>query len=768
MPDRAAIEALLRAEHGDPFAVLGLHACGEMWELRVLLPSATSVHLILPNETSADFGVPRNTPDSSFPRGRESSKVKTLDSRLRGNDGLFELPFELSSPTDLPAGCGWFVGRWPMRLLGDARFDYRLRVQWANGHVGEYADAYAFGPQLSDDAIWSLAQGEHPQPHHLLGAHPLRIGAVDGVRFAVWAPNARRVSVVGSFNDWDGRRHPMRLRHTAGVWELFVPHVRVGDFYKFELLDAHGHLLPLKADPYARASELRPGTASRVSADIALQRLPAERAPANARHAAISIYEVHAGSWRRGEEGGFYDWDRLAAELPDYVAELGFTHIELMPISEHPFDGSWGYQTLGLFAPTARHGDVEGFARFVDACHARGLGLLLDWVPAHFPTDAHGLAQFDGTALYEYADPREGFHQDWNTLIYNFGRTEVREFLIASALSWLRRGVDGLRVDAVASMLYRDYSREHGAWIPNAFGGRENLEAIALFKRLNERVGSEFPGAITVAEESTAFPGVSAPTFAGGLGFHFKWNMGWMNDTLRYMQQDPIHRRWHHDRLTFGLVYAFSENFILPISHDEVVHGKGSMLGKMPGDDWQRFANLRLYYGFMWGHPGKKLLFMGQEFAQREEWHHDHALPWDCLQDARHAGVQSLIRDLNRLYRQTHALHRLDCEAQGFEWIASHEADSSVLAWLRRDADGGMALLVCNFTPVPRHHYRLGVPDGAASWREALNTDAPCYGGSGMGNASRALPVESHGAHGRDRSILLDLPPLACLVLLPA
>ena len=760
MPDRAAIEALLRAEHGDPFAVLGLHACGEMWELRVLLPSATSVHLILPNETSADFGVPRNTPDSSFPRRRESG--------LRGNDGLFELPFELSSPTDLPAGCGWFVGRWPMRLLGDTRFDYRLRVQWANGHVGEYADAYAFGPQLSDDAIWSLAQGEHPQPHHLLGAHPLRIDGVDGVRFAVWAPNARRVSVVGSFNDWDGRRHPMRLRHTAGVWELFVPHVRVGDFYKFELLDAHGHLLPLKADPYARASELRPGTASRVSADIALQRLPAERAPANARHAAISIYEVHAGSWRRGEEDGFYDWDRLAAELPDYVAELGFTHIELMPISEHPFDGSWGYQTLGLFAPTARHGDVEGFARFVDACHARGLGLLLDWVPAHFPTDAHGLAQFDGTALYEYADPREGFHQDWNTLIYNFGRTEVREFLIASALSWLQRGVDGLRVDAVASMLYRDYSREHGAWIPNAFGGRENLEAIALFKRLNERVGAEFPGAITVAEESTAYPGVSAPTFAGGLGFHFKWNMGWMNDTLRYIAQDPIHRRWHHDQLTFGLVYAFSENFILPISHDEVVHGKGSMLGKMPGDDWQRFANLRLYYGFMWGHPGKKLLFMGQEFAQREEWHHDHALPWEVLQDARHAGVQSLIRDLNHLYRQVPALHRLDCEAQGFEWIASHEADTSVLAWLRRDADGGMALLVCNFTPVPRQGYRLGVPEGAAQWREALNTDAPCYGGSGMGNASRALPVESHGAHGRDRSILLDLPPLACLVLLPA
>jgi 1,4-alpha-glucan branching enzyme len=730
MLDHAAIEALLAGQHGDPFALLGLHACEDAWELRVLLPSAISVYLILPQDASANFA--------------------------------------LSTPPDLPAGCGWFVGRWPMRLLGRARFDYRLRVQWANGSQGEYADAYAFGPQLAEDALWALAQGDCPQPQHLLGAHPLNIDGVDGVRFAVWAPNARRASVVGNFNDWDGRRHPMRLRHTAGVWELFVPHVQIGDFYKFELLDAQGHLLPLKADPYAYASELRPGTASRVAARPLAQPLPADRGQANARQAPISIYEAHIGSWRRRDDGGFYDWDRLAAELPDYVAELGFTHIELMPISEYPFDGSWGYQTLALFAPTARHGDVRGFARFVDACHARGLGLLLDWVPAHFPTDAHGLAQFDGTALYEYADPREGFHQDWNTLIYNFGRTEVREFLIASALSWLQRGVDGLRVDAVASMLYRDYSREHGEWIPNAFGGRENLEAIALFKRLNERVGSEFPGAITVAEESTAFPGVSAPTFAGGLGFHFKWNMGWMNDTLRYMQQDPIHRRWHHDQLTFGLIYAFSENFILPISHDEVVHGKGSMLGKMPGDEWQRFANLRAYYGFMWGHPGKKLLFMGQEFAQREEWHHDHALPWECLQDARHVGMQQLIRDLNRLYRQVPALHRLDCEAQGFEWIAAQDADNSLLAWLRRDGDGGMALVICNFTPVPRQGYRLGVPEGVAQWREVLNTDAPCYGGSGMGNASRALPVESHGAHGRAQAIVLDLPPLACLILLPA
>jgi len=489
---------------------------------------------------------------------------------------------------------------------------------------------------------------------------------------------------------------------------------------------------------------------------------------ANARQAPVAIYEVHAASWRRGT-GAFPSWDELAEQLPAYAAGLGFTHIELMPISEHPFDGSWGYQTLGLFAPSARFGPPEGFARFVEACHAQGLGLLLDWVPAHFPMDPHGLAQFDGTALFEYADPREGFHRDWNTAIYNFGRYEVRQFLAGNALYWMERlGVDGLRVDAVASMLYRDYSRPAGEWLPNVDGGRENLEAISLFKRINELLGQEAPGAITVAEESTSFPGVSAPTYAGGLGFHYKWNMGWMNDCLRYMQEDPIHRRWHHDKLTFGLVYAFSENFVLPISHDEVVHGKGSMLGKMPGDAWQKFANLRAFYGFMWGHPGKKLLFMGQEFAQPSEWNHDAELPWHLLDDAQggHAGMQRLVRDLNLLYRREPALHRLDCEARGFEWLQAEDRDHSVLAWARHDeVDDGerrTVLVVCNFTPVPRPGYRLPLPPHLAAgglWRELLNTDSAHYGGSNLGNLDAGLQAEADG------SLVLTLPPLSVLFL---
>jgi 1,4-alpha-glucan branching enzyme len=458
----------------------------------------------------------------------------------------------------------------------------------------------------------------------------------------------------------------------------------------------------------------------------------------------------------------------LAATLPAYAADLGFTHIELMPISEHPFDGSWGYQTLGLYALSARFGPPEGFQRFVRACHDAGLGLLLDWVPAHFPADAHGLAQFDGTALYEYADPREGFHRDWNTLIYNFSRNEVRDFLAGNALYWIERhGVDGLRVDAVASMLYRDYSRPAGEWIPNAQGGRENHEAISLLRRVNESIGADAPGGITVAEESTAFPGVSAPTSTGGLGFHYKWNMGWMNDTLHYMRENPIHRRWHHEKMSFGLVYAFSENFVLPLSHDEVVHGKGSLLGKMPGDDWQRFANLRAYYGFMWGHPGKKLLFMGQEFAQASEWNHDHALPWDVLADQRHAGVQRLVRDLNRLYAERPALHALDCEARGFEWLVADDSAQSVFAWLRRDDSGAMVIVVSNFTPLPRHGYRIGVPKGASAWVEALNTDQLAYGGSGVGSHDALVRVEKIAAHGRDRSVLIDLPPLATIFLVP-
>jgi 1,4-alpha-glucan branching enzyme len=501
------------------------------------------------------------------------------------------------------------------------------------------------------------------------------------------------------------------------------------------------------------------------------------RAAANSREAPMSIYEVHAPSWRKHPDGRFYDWDDLAAALPAYAAEQGFTHIELMPVTEHPFDGSWGYQTLGQYAPTARMGAPEGWPRFVAACRAKGLGLIVDWVPAHFPTDAHGLAQFDGTALYEYQDPREGFHRDWNTLIYNFGRNEVKSFLTGSAMYWAERmGVDGLRVDAVASMLYRDYSRPAGEWLPNAHGGRENLEAIAMMRWINERLGAECPGVMTLAEESTAFPGVSAPTSTGGLGFHFKWNMGWMNDTLRYMQEDPVHRRWHHNKMSFGLVYAFSENFVLPISHDEVVHGKGSMLHKMPGDaqdptEWQRFANLRAYYGFMWGHPGKKLLFMGQEFAQRDEWGEAQELPWASLQDARFAGMQHLVRDLNHLHRDVPALHRADADAKGFQWIEANDAERSVYAWLRLSgrAEDAPVIVVCNFTPVPRHDYVLGVPDGSTAWRELLNTDSKAYGGSGITSMGAAtVPVRDVTAHGRKGSIQITIPPLAAVYLVAA
>ncbi|WP_088278939.1 1,4-alpha-glucan branching protein GlgB [Ideonella sp. A 288] len=729
----ADLHALLDARHGDPFSVLGLHADvdGALW-VRALLPGATAVVV------------------HDAATGRRIAPLALRDGR-----GLFE-------------------GKLPRRRQ---RFDYRLQVAWADGHEGRYADAYAFGPLIADADLHYLGEGTHLRPFEVMGALPCTLGegvhAVAGVRFAVWAPNARRVSVVGGFNGWDGRRHPMRSRGGSGVWELFVPHAALGDAYQFEIVAADGRLLPLKADPYARASQHPPAQASVVAELPPPKPLPAGRAAANARTAPMTIYELHAGSWRRHPDGSPHDWDTLAAALPAYVADLGFTHIELMPITEHPFSGSWGYQTLGLYAVTARFGPPEAFSRFVDACHAHGLGVLLDWVPAHFPSDAFGLAQFDGSALYEYADPREGFHKDWNTLIYNFARLEVRGFLAGSALYWVERfGVDGLRVDAVASMLYRDYSRNAGEWVPNVHGGRENLEAISLLQRVNEVLGAECPGAITVAEESTAYAGVSSPTWAGGLGFHYKWNMGWMHDTLAYMAQDPVHRRWHHDKMSFGLVYAWSEKFVLPISHDEVVHGKGSLLGKMPGDpadpaQWQRFANLRAYLGFMWGHPGKKLLFMGQEFAQPTEWDDNAELPWALLGDARHAGVQGLVRDLNRLHRERPALHRLDAEPAGFEWIDAQDAEHSVYAWLRHDGEGGRVLVVCNFTPVPRHGWRLGVPEGAGAWRERLNTDSVHYGGGNLGNGLGPIGVEPVPAQGRAQSIVLTLPPLAAVYLEP-
>ena len=631
----------------------------------------------------------------------------------------------------------------------------------------------ALTPELGELDLHLIAEGRHRELGRCLGAQPLRQG---GTRFAVWAPNARQVAVIGDFNHWDAQKHPMRSCGGSGVWEVFVPEARVGELYKYAIWGPDGGRLPDKADPVARATEKPPGTASRIAPSQPFTWHDADwmqtRAGRHNAAAPICVYEVHAGSWLRIlEEGGrSLDWRELADRLLPYAARMGFTHVELLPIMEHPFGGSWGYQPLSQFAPSARFGTPEGFAAFVDRCHQAGLGVILDWVPAHFPSDEHGLARFDGTPLYEHADPREGFHKVWNTLIYNVGRNEVRGFLIASALEWLERyHVDGLRVDAVASMLYRDYSRNAGEWVPNIHGGRENLEATAFLRELNSTVADRCPGARMLAEESTAWPGVSAPVEHGGLGFSFKWNMGWMHDSLHYMARDPVHRRFHHHDMTFGLVYAFSERFMLPISHDEVVHGKGSLLGKMPGDAWQKLANLRAYLGWMWAHPGKKLLFMGCEFAQPAEWNHDASPAWDLLDHPQHRGVQRLVRDLNKLYRDHTALHRLDCEAGGFEWISSHDAEHSIYAWVRRDGTGRMVIVACNMTPVPREGYSLGVPDGVTAWREALNTDSAYYGGSNMGNgmAAAGLPVQARPAHGKRLSITINLPPLATLFFVP-
>ena len=626
-------------------------------------------------------------------------------------------------------------------------------------------------PLLGDMDLYLFNEGRHWTLGDRLGAHACTYDGQDGARFAVWAPNARRAAVVGEFNDWNDQAHPLAPKGHSGIWEGFVAGATVGQRYKYALVGPDGTTLPWKADPVGRQHELPPATASVIPDERPFTWRDAswmeQRAARQAADAPLSIYEVHLGSWIRGDGNAMLDWDTLADRLVPYVADLGFTHVELLPVSEHPFSGSWGYQPLGLFAPTARHGDAAGFARFVDRCHREHIGVIVDWVPAHFPSDAHGLARFDGTALYEHADPREGFHHDWNTLIYNHGRHEVSGFLIASALEWLERfHVDGLRVDAVASMLYRDYSRAHGQWIPNVHGGRENYEAIAFLRRLNEVVAERCPGAVVIAEESTAWPGVSAPAQRGGLGFSYKWNMGWMHDTLHYFAREPVYRSWHHDELSFSLVYAFSEKFVLPISHDEVVHGKGSLLGRMPGDEWQRFANLRAFLGFMWAHPGKKLLFMGSEFGQRAEWNHDASLDWHLLDDPRHRGVQRLVRDLNRLYAALPALHARDADPGGFHWLVGDDRTNSVYAWLRQAEGAAPVLAVVNLTPLARHDYRIGVPQGGG-WRELLNSDAAMYGGGNLGNGGGAF-AEPRPVHGMPASLSLLVPPLSLLLLTPA
>jgi 1,4-alpha-glucan branching enzyme len=711
------ISAIVAGTHGDPFAVLGIQKAGKGFVARCFIPHAESV------------------------------TAHTLDGKAAGT---------LSRRGE----AGFFEGKLSIRKRQPLRYH-------ARNEGGEWwvADPYSFGPVLGPLDDYYIAQGSHLRLFDKLGAHLIEHEGAGGVHFAVWAPNARRVSVVGDFNDWDGRRHPMRRRQDTGVWEIFIPDIDAGRPYKFEIIGAQGVRLPLKADPFAFKSELRPDTASVINhpsthqwGDEAHRKF--WRA-ANARREPISIYEVHAGSWQRHEDGSFLSWDELAGQLIPYVVETGFTHIEFLPISEHPFDPSWGYQTTGLYAPTARFGDPEGFARFVDGAHRAGIGVILDWVPAHFPVDEFGLVRFDGTALYEHADPRQGFHPDWNTLIYNFGRREVIEFLVNNALYWAEKyHIDGLRVDAVASMLYLDYSRKAGEWIPNEKGGRENLEAVAFLQKMNRELYGRHPGVMTIAEESTSWPKVSQPVHEGGLGFGFKWNMGFMHDTLQYFAREPIHRRHHHDDLTFGLMYAFSENFVLPLSHDEVVHGKGTLIGKMAGDEWQKFATLRAFYAFMWGYPGKKLLFMGQEFAQAREWSEARALDWDLLQYKPHSGMRDLVRDLNYLYRSRPALHARDCEPEGFSWLVVDDAEKSVFAWLRTAPGENPVAVVSNFTPVPRKDYRLPLPQ-AGTWREIVNTDAAAYGGSGMGNGGS---VEA-GAEGKQAVALVTLPPLATVML---
>jgi len=702
--------AIIEGRHSDPFHYLGPHKENDRTVVRAFLPDAVKVDAI------DDHGA--------------------------------------TTPLERVHQSGLFVG-----ALANGSTKYQLRAKFGD-NVVDLEDPYRFPPLLTDFDLYLLGEGTDQRIYDKLGAHPRVIDGIAGVAFVVLAPNAKRVSVVGDFNFWDSRRHPMRVRG-VGYWELFVPGATAGSHYKFDIIGPHGQV-PLKSDPFAFSAEVRPSTASIVLDE---QKIPHPRsAPEgiNALGKPMSIYEVHLGSWRRKGDNEWLSYRDLAETLPKYAKDLGFTHVEFLPINEHPFDGSWGYQPTGMYAPTSRFGSPEDFAALIDACHAEGLAVLLDWVPGHFPDDPHGLGHFDGTALYEHANPLQGRHMDWGTLIYNYGRTEIVNFLVSNALFWMDRyNIDGLRVDAVASMLYLDYSRAEGAWIPNKYGGRENIEAIEFLRRFNREVFGKFPNATTAAEESTSWPQVSRPVEFGGLGFGYKWNMGWMHDTLNYISKDPIYRQHQHNDILFGLQYAFSENFILPLSHDEVVHGKRSILGRMPGDDWQRFANLRAYYSFMFGHPGKKLMFMGCEFAQEREWNHDHSLDWHLLEQDKHAGIHSLIRDLNTLYRDTPALHELDCDPAGFEWMVTDDASNNVFAWIRKgNAPRSQCLVVVNFSPNVYHNYRVRVPF-TGKWREALNSDAALYGGSNVGNSGEVTTT------GLVPELSLTLPPLAAIFLVP-
>jgi 1,4-alpha-glucan branching enzyme len=715
--DQGVVDAIVAGTHGDPFAVLGLQQVGKAFVARCFIPHAEQV------------------------------TTYTLQGKEAG---------ELARRHE----AGFFEGRLTIRKRQPLKYH-------ARNAGGEWwvTDPFSFGPVLGPMDDYYMAEGSHLRLFDKLGAHLMDHEGASGVHFAVWAPNAKRVSVVGDFNDWDGRRNPMRLRQDTGIWEIFLPDLGAGRSYKYEVIGPKGEQLPLKADPFAFHSELRPATASITTAPLAHRwGDEAHRAfwrGTDARREPMSIYEVHPGSWQLRDDGEFLSWDELAGRLIPYVVDTGFTHIEFMPIPEHPYDPSWGYQTTGLYAPTARFGDQEGFARFVEGAHRAGVGIILDWVPAHFPVDQHGLIWFDGTALYEHADPRKGFHPDWNTAIYNFGRREVVSFLVNNALFWAEKfHIDGLRVDAVASMLYLDYSRKQGEWIPNEKGGRENLEAVDFLQRMNAAVYGAHPGVVTIAEESTSWPKVSQPVHEGGLGFGFKWNMGFMHDTLEYFAKEPIFRKHHHDEITFGLVYAFSENFVLPLSHDEVVHGKGTLIGKMAGDDWQKFATLRAYYAFMWGYPGKKLLFMGQEFAQRSEWNEAKALDWFLLDYGPHRGVHDTVRDLNALYRSRPALHARDCEPEGFNWLIVDDRENSVFAWERKAPGHDPIVVVSNFTPVSREGYRVPMPK-AGKWREVINTDATHYGGSGKGNDGAVVAREEDGG----TKATMVLPPLSTIML---